>query len=85
MPLGLFRTDAAGRIVYVNDSYLRVHGLHDLPGDFWIIRRNQVTPAALTVPRPLDVAAGRRAVLLRTGAQEIGEDGSERAHGGSLP
>ena len=27
MPLGLFRTDAAGRIVYVNDSYLRVHGL----------------------------------------------------------
>lgn len=27
MPLGLFRTDASGRIVYVNDSYLRVHGL----------------------------------------------------------
>jgi len=27
MPLGLFRTDATGRIVYVNDSYLRVHGL----------------------------------------------------------
>lgn len=27
MPLGLFRTDAAGRIVYVNDSYLRAHGL----------------------------------------------------------
>lgn len=27
MPLGLFRTDETGRIVYVNDSYLRVHGL----------------------------------------------------------
>lgn len=27
MPLGLFRTDASGRIVYVNDAYLRVHGL----------------------------------------------------------
>lgn len=27
MPLGLFRTDAQGRIVYVNDAYLRVHGL----------------------------------------------------------
>lgn len=27
MPLGLFRTDEQGRIVYVNDRYLRVHGL----------------------------------------------------------
>jgi len=27
MPLGLFRTDETGRIVYVNDTYLRVHGL----------------------------------------------------------
>lgn len=27
MPLGLFRTDETGRIVYANDSYLRVHGL----------------------------------------------------------
>ncbi|KQW51507.1 MULTISPECIES: diguanylate cyclase domain-containing protein [unclassified Roseateles] len=27
MPLGLFRADPTGRIVYVNDSYLRVHGL----------------------------------------------------------
>jgi len=27
MPLGMFRTDETGRIVYVNDSYLRVHGL----------------------------------------------------------
>jgi len=27
MPLGLFRTDETGRVVYVNDSYLRVHGL----------------------------------------------------------
>lgn len=27
MPLGLFRADESGRIVYVNDSYLRVHGL----------------------------------------------------------
>jgi diguanylate cyclase (GGDEF)-like protein/PAS domain S-box-containing protein len=27
MPLGLFRTDNTGRIVYVNDSYLRVHGM----------------------------------------------------------
>ncbi len=27
MPLGLFRSDEAGRIVYVNDSYLRVHGM----------------------------------------------------------
>jgi len=27
MPLGLFRCDETGRIVYVNDSYLRVHGL----------------------------------------------------------
>jgi diguanylate cyclase (GGDEF)-like protein/PAS domain S-box-containing protein len=27
MPLGLFRTEADGRIVYVNDAYLRVHGL----------------------------------------------------------
>ncbi len=27
MPLGLFRTDETGRIVYVNDSYLHVHGL----------------------------------------------------------
>ncbi|RTL23750.1 MAG: diguanylate cyclase [Burkholderiales bacterium] len=27
MPLGLFRTDKSGRIVYVNDAYLRVHGM----------------------------------------------------------
>ena len=27
LPLGLFRCDETGRIVYVNDSYLRVHGL----------------------------------------------------------
>jgi diguanylate cyclase (GGDEF)-like protein/PAS domain S-box-containing protein len=27
VPLGLFRTDASGRIVYANDSYLRVHGM----------------------------------------------------------
>ena len=27
MPLGLFRTDETGRIVYVNDSYLKTHGL----------------------------------------------------------
>jgi diguanylate cyclase (GGDEF)-like protein/PAS domain S-box-containing protein len=27
MPLGLFRSDETGRIVYVNDSYLRVHGM----------------------------------------------------------
>ncbi len=27
MPLGLFRCDATGRIVYANDTYLRVHGL----------------------------------------------------------
>lgn len=27
MPLGLFRCDETGRIVYVNDSYLRVHGM----------------------------------------------------------
>ncbi|MBI3350564.1 MAG: PAS domain S-box protein, partial [Burkholderiales bacterium] len=26
MPLGLFRCDETGRMVYVNDSYLRVHG-----------------------------------------------------------
>ncbi|WP_457420549.1 diguanylate cyclase domain-containing protein [Roseateles sp. P5_E7] len=27
MPLGLFRCDETGRMVYVNDSYLRVHGI----------------------------------------------------------
>ncbi|MDG0834909.1 diguanylate cyclase domain-containing protein [Roseateles saccharophilus] len=27
VPLGLFRCDETGRIVYVNDSYLRVHGM----------------------------------------------------------
>jgi diguanylate cyclase (GGDEF)-like protein/PAS domain S-box-containing protein len=27
MPLGMFRCDASGRIVYANDTYLRVHGL----------------------------------------------------------
>ena len=26
-PLGLFRSDAEGRIVYVNDAYLQIHGL----------------------------------------------------------
>ncbi|WP_394380201.1 diguanylate cyclase domain-containing protein [Roseateles sp. BYS87W] len=42
MPLGLFRTDATGRIVYVNDSYLQVHGL----------RRDQVEWGWTTLVQP---------------------------------
>lgn len=69
-PLGLFRVDTQGRMVYVNDAFRRIHGLDaDESGDAWIeLVREEIRPRVRqawveTLQRPEPFSAVRRATL----------------------
>jgi diguanylate cyclase (GGDEF)-like protein/PAS domain S-box-containing protein len=66
-PLGLFRSDMSGRIVYSNETYLRLHGL--APGEAangWLQRLAETERAQALAEWRLAVARGDALNLVRT-------------------